>query len=103
MTTNRSFYAKPTLWQRIAWWHRWPWRVRAVVDRSWDANWVTAVRQNGVPIGWHTDEERPAGIHLAPDRWACVYGLVTGRLRFDVEIMPGEKRPARPIEGARST
>lgn len=104
MDTPRAFYARPTLWQRICWWHHWPWRPK-ILDlsrSSRDAQWVTAVFQNHHLIGWHLDDDRPTMLCVRPDRWSCLYGLVTGKLTFDFEIQPGE-RDASPKEEVKSS
>lgn len=90
---NGAATFSPSLWQRVCWWHRWPWRPRMVdpADRRWDSAWVTVVRQNGTTIGHHLDKERPTGFGVQPDRWACLWGLVTGRLAFEIDIIPGER------------
>ena len=90
---------RPSLWRRLRIWHRWPWRPREVSwqDHEWDAQWVTVVRQNGVIVGWHTNEQRPTGYGIRPDRWACLVGLLTGRLEFYVETCPGERGSWRSV------
>lgn len=96
-TENGAATFRPSLWQRIRWWQRWPWRPRTVhpVDHRWDAPWITVVRQNGAIIGWHCNDVRPTGYGVKPDRWTCLFGLITGRLEFEITTMPGESVSAQ--------
>ena len=104
MSTNYCQQYRPTVWHRIKNWQRWPWKARWIHPdkRNWDAAYVTRVSQNGVCIGWHTDEQEPEGFGILVDRWSCLAGLFSGALHFEIMVRRGDKRPAPaepPVEG----
>lgn len=83
---------RPNLWQRIAWWQRWPWRPRPVPfdQRAYGAQpYLVVIRENDTLIGWHPVDWRPAGAEVTtfvvPSRWACLLGIFKPPM-FEVEI-----------------
>lgn len=79
---------RPSLRRRISTWERWPWRPAFVMPEYPPATYTTVVKQNARPIACHHDDVQPWGFGVRPDRWSCLYGLVTGHLEFDFQVTP---------------
>lgn len=77
---------KPTRWQRIKWWQRWPWIPRRVDDREWGGQpWAVEVREANVCIGWTGVNKPETDTVIDIGRWSALRALVTG-LRFEIRV-----------------
>lgn len=88
MNVNYAAEYKPSVWQRIAWWHRWPWRPPVVPpdQRVWGTQpRLVIVREDGVPIGWHPLDSDQATVVIVLGRWSCLAGIIRVP-HFEVEF-----------------
>ncbi len=88
--TNGAYFVefRPTIWQRICWWSKWPWSVRPVPHdaRRWGTQpYLVEVRENEITIGWHPVDSSEAVTVLIPNRWASLVSLIKPR-RYEVRI-----------------
>ena len=85
---NAAAVHRPGLWWRLVG-HRLPWRQGIP---PWEREYgrdrcIAQVRRNDIVIGHHAMDSCAATTYIGVSRRDCLYGLVTGRLRFEVQHM----------------
>lgn len=100
MSVNQYAEFKPSVWQRIAWWDRWPWRPKVVPPdqrQRGEQSYVVIVRENDAIVGWHPVDTAEVTTEIVLGRWTCLAGLVKPP-RFEVEIDRAEWHgPAKEV------
>ncbi len=79
---------RPSLWQRIAWWSRWPWRPKFVhAEFTGETPYLICITEDGTRIANHHVDTIEVRTGIVLGRWTALRALL-GRhpLVFEVEM-----------------